>query len=528
MRKSRLEAQLRAAYGEAPDREYREGDMERLRAYHDLRAEGGAAFSLDDVTWHDLDMDRVYRRVNACLSTAGEQCLYHQLRTPVCDAQSHSRLRERIRLFERNEGLRLRVQEALYALGSAGQADMCAVFQPGQEGPPWQTVYLAMAMLPLIGLGLLAAGVSAGLMLALFAVILNLGFHTWRINRIQAEFGRVNYSVRALRAFRALERLKEPELNALIAPEAFDACAACGSLARAGVLGQASLSDLSAILSGIFLIDLLIYERMKACISEHHADLLRVYEALGELDAAIAIASYRASLDQWCEPELLFDAPAPCFRAEGIGHPLLASPVPNDLPDARALLLTGSNASGKSTFLKSAALCAVMAQTTLTCTAQSCALTPLHVYTSMALEDDLERGESYYIAEIRSVKRILDAAKRGEPVLCAIDEVLRGTNTIERIAASSELLRALEKSGVLCLAATHDIELCHLLEPGFALAHFEERIEDGSMQFDYLLKPGPATTRNAIRLLSLLGYPKEITDAAEARAARFAREGVWE
>lgn len=526
MKKRATEALLRTAYGKLPEREYREGDIARLRAYHDLRATD-AAFTLDDITWHDLDMNRLYRRINACLSTAGEQCLYHQLRTPVRDAAELSRLKARISLFERDEMLRLRVQEPLYTLGRAGEIDICPLFRPGRTSSGRQVMYFALALLPALGLALLAAGVASGLLLAVFSMIFNLGFHTWRLSRIQGEFGRVVYAVRTLRAFRALKRLREPKLNALIAPEAFAAYDACGSLARAGVVSQASTSDLSAILSAVFMIDLILFERMKSSIAQRHAELLLVYEALGSLDAAIAIASYRASLDTWCEPELLFDAPAPVLRARGLYHPLLTSPVANDLPEGRALLLTGSNASGKSTFLKSAALCAVMAQTILTCTAQKCALAPLNVYTSIALEDDLESGESYYIVEIKSIKRILDAAQCGEPVFCAVDEVLRGTNTIERIAASSELLRTLERTGAICLAATHDIELCRLLQERFILAHFEERIEEGGLQFDYLLKDGPATTHNAIRLLDASGYPKELVNAAMARAGRFIHEGVW-
>ncbi len=232
--------------------------------------------------------------------------------------------------------------------------------------------YIALALLPLLGLALLAVGVSSGLMVTLLSLMYNMGFHTWRINRVQAEFGRVNYAIRTLRAFRAL-----------IPPEAF-----------------------------------------------------RTYDCC-------------------------------------------------------------------------------------------CSLTCLHVYASMALEDPLDQDESYSIVEIKSLKRILDAVEWCENVLCAVDEVLRGTNTVERITASSELLRVLSQSGAICLAAAHGIELCRLLGDCFTLAHFEERVEDGAVRFDDLLKSGPAVTRNAIRLLELLGYPKALTSTASARAERFERTGIW-
>ena len=145
----------------------------------------------------------------------------------------------------------------------------------------------------------------------------------------------------------------------------------------------------------------------------------------------------------------------------------------------------------------------------------------------MTLSDDLIAGESYYIAEMRAIKRILDALATGKPVLCAIDEVLRGTNTIERIAASCEILLALQRAGALCLVATHDVELCALLEPHYANMHFEERIEEGKMLFDYRLRPGGAITRNAINLLALIGLDKSIIDAAHARARRYLETGLW-
>ena len=106
----------------------------------------------------------------------------------------------------------------------------------------------------------------------------------------------------------------------------------------------------------------------------------------------------------------------------------------------------------------------------------------------MALRDDITGGESYFIVEIRSLKRILDESGRKEPLLCIIDEVLRGTNTIERIAASSRILKALDHDWVLPVAATHDIELSYILEKRYRNFHFEEEVLDDGVVFDYLLR----------------------------------------
>ncbi|MDR1131382.1 MAG: hypothetical protein LBL15_03070, partial [Oscillospiraceae bacterium] len=208
-------------------------------------------------------------------------------------------------------------------------------------------------------------------------------------------------------------------------------------------------------------------------------------------------------------------------------HPLIFQPVPNDLVTSAPLLITGANASGKSTYLKTAALCAVMAQSVCTCTAEAYHASAFRIYSSIALADDLLAGESYYIVETKSLRRILESTGGNGPVLGVIDEVLRGTNTVERIAASSQVLSALAEQGALCLAATHDIELCVLLKGQYRLCHFEETVGETDMTFDYLLREGPAQTRNAINLLKIMGFDDILVEKAHARADRYLTEGVW-
>ena len=209
-------------------------------------------------------------------------------------------------------------------------------------------------------------------------------------------------------------------------------------------------------------------------------------------------------------------------------HPLIPEGVRNSITAERSALLTGSNASGKSTFIKTVALNAILAQTLHTVLAENYLASWFCIASSMALRDDILSQESYYIVEIRSLKRILDLTRSSElPVLCFIDEVLRGTNTVERIAASSRILQAIAEQGGLCFAATHDIELTYLLEKEYDNYHFEEQVEDDKVTFDYCLREGRACTRNAIRLLKMLGYDEKIVDDANERVALFLKSGNW-
>ena len=150
------------------------------------------------------------------------------------------------------------------------------------------------------------------------------------------------------------------------------------------------------------------------------------------------------------------------------------------------------------------------------------------IYSSMSLKDNLSENDSYYMAEIKALKRIMDGAKADEkPVLCFVDEVLRGTNTVERIAASVEILHYMAGQNLLCFTATHDIELTKLLGEAYENYHFAEEFNGTQIYFTYEIRKGEAASRNAIRLLDMIGFEKEITARAERRAEHFLQTGTW-
>jgi DNA mismatch repair ATPase MutS len=145
----------------------------------------------------------------------------------------------------------------------------------------------------------------------------------------------------------------------------------------------------------------------------------------------------------------------------------------------------------------------------------------------MALKDNLFNNESYYIAETKSLKRIINSVNEDVLTVCFVDEILRGTNTVERIAASAEVLKYLTLNNCLCIAATHDVELTHILNEYFENYHFREEIVSNEILFDYKIYEGRSTTQNAIKLLGILGYDKSIVQSATDRAKSFLKEGVW-
>jgi MutS domain V len=240
--------------------------------------------------------------------------------------------------------------------------------------------------------------------------------------------------------------------------------------------------------------------------------------ALGEIEALAALAALHFENPGWCLPEVA--AGQPELAARDLGHPLLpaARRIGNDVtvgPAGTFLLVTGSNMSGKSTLLRAIGINAVLAQAGGPACAASLRLPPVRLATSILVEDSLASGVSFFLAELLRIKGVVAAAAeaeaRGAVVLYLLDEVLRGTNSAERQIAVRRVLRHLLARGALGAVSTHDLDLA--AGAGIADAarpvHFRETLTPGPdgprMTFDYRLRPGPATTANALELLRQVG-----------------------
>jgi len=237
--------------------------------------------------------------------------------------------------------------------------------------------------------------------------------------------------------------------------------------------------------------------------------------ALGEMEALASIATYAGEHPDFAWPEL--EEGPKRLVAEGLGHPLIpaSSCVANDaqLPEpGQALLVTGSNMSGKSTYLRSLGLCAVMANAGLPVCAKRAQLTPLIAWTSMRISDDLDQGMSHFYAELLRLKAIVDAVHSGAPVLFLLDEILHGTNSRERTIGARGVVLDLVRRGAIGAVSTHDFALIAIADESggrVKTVHFSDRIEHDKMLFDYLLKDGVVQSTNAIRLMKLVGIDVE-------------------
>lgn len=246
--------------------------------------------------------------------------------------------------------------------------------------------------------------------------------------------------------------------------------------------------------------------------------------AVGTLEALSSLAVFAAEHDDYAWPEVVDGDP--CFDVEELGHPLIdrdkrVSNTHAIEGPGTALLITGSNMSGKSTWLRSMGLAAVMAMTGSVVAAKRARVSRLEVWTSMRIKDSLEQGLSHFYAEILRLKAIQDATATSKRVFFLLDEVLHGTNSRERTAGAKSVVMCMIDRGAIGAVSSHDLHLASLEEESQRRVtnwHFSDTITSGRMVFDYQLKRGVVQSTNALRLMRLVGLAVQEGEAPDVEA----------
>lgn len=487
---------------------------------------------IDDITWSDLSMDDIYKKINNTQSSAGREVLYDILRNPLCSLKELKKRDSIIEYFMNNFEERLKLQLILSNLGNNYDANttLC-LFLDEDNSKNRLKFYRTLRAIPFISLLLIVINKSF-LFITMLSIALNI-FISFNNKNRKIDVSGFTYIIKTINvAF----KIKDMKINVLDnnLKNIVQDLEKVKKIKKKSISKNPNsvLSDLnffSEYANMITLSELITYEKVKETIIKNKEYLKSIYEYVGGVDALISISSFRTSLDYYSKPQFLASTKKEdnIINFEELYHPLINNPVSNSLDINKGVLITGSNASGKSTFIKSVAINQILCQSIYTSCSKKYEGTFFNIYTSMALKDDVLNEESYYMVEIKSLKRIIDKCNENMPCLCFVDEILRGTNTVERIASSSEVLSHLNKSNAICIAATHDIELTYLLEKEYDNYHFEEEITDDDIVFDYKLNKGRAKSRNAIKLLSLIGYEQNIVEKAHEKAENFVKSGKW-
>lgn len=521
---------LRETKGKLPQKEYKVERFLSIPGYYEKHKED---FQIDDITWNDLGMDDVFVRMNYNISSTGEEYLYYMLRTPGFQKDNLEHFNEVVEYFATYDNDRVQYQWCMHKLGTTGKYSLYDYLDYLEKLKKRSNIKDIVMLIVLIGFVLISfVELSIGIFGLLIWMLIQM-FSYFAVKKENEPYlTSLGYVMRLLAVSEqvggSLPKVCEKERDIILEAGKVLKKAKKGSFWVFGSMYKTGspLDVLFDYLRMMLHFDLIYFNHMLNEITSHKKETDDLITTMGWLESAISVGLFRASLTSgWCEPQLDHTE----FTIQNGYHPLIMKPVKNSIRTSGSVLLTGSNASGKSTFLKMLALNSLLAQTIYTVAADEYKAPFYHLYSSMSLRDDLESGDSYYIVEIKSIKRIIDSMKKSNgKILCFVDEVLRGTNTVERIAASSQILLSMSGEGVQCFAATHDIELTYLLEDVFENYHFEEDIKDKDILFNYQLKRGKATGRNAIKLLEIMGYENSIITKARKQADGFLKNGVWE
>ena len=486
---------------------------------------------IDEITWNDLNMDDVFQKINHTWSFAGEDYLYYLMHVPVNSKKDWKDQEELIRYYQEHERERIELQMLFAKIGKYHSASIysyiCRSIEMNTHTP---LVHYLCPIALAIAIGSLFFNPAEGVGFLILVVITNIGLYFSKRRPIENSMQALQYFLNLQKAAGDILKKKlvvNEHYREMLQKDYTSVKKYLGwtTMLKPADWGNQSLEEI--ILDYFRLVthlDNILFYRCMRRLKQNMNAVENLITTMGFLESIIAIGSLRKALPYYCVPEF---SEGRQLEIQDAYHPLIEEPIANSICAEKGILITGSNASGKSTFLKTVAINAIMAQGLHTCAANIYRGPWCHIFSSMALRDNIYQGESYFIAEIKALKRILEAKDENLPVLCFVDEVLRGTNTVERIAASTQVLREFQRRNILCFAATHDIELTFLLENEFENYHFQEQIQDGEVLFDYRLYKGRSNSRNAIRLLELLGYETDIVEGANEMVARFLQNGKW-
>lgn len=508
-------------YYDASDR------MEEVARFHnELKDEEELREVVDEITWNDLEMDKVFLRINHTNSFIGEQFLYHRLHkvksNSSYDEKQNLQMERKLKYLKEHKKERLETELRLQKIGKNIRGYSLTDFIDNVENlPVGATVLYRCLQLLLAIFGIASIFLRASWCVALFIMIFVFNLLVYQCVKARYEgytdsfmcikdiYDFAKWMVKTDKAGnicdakemkKVLQRLKK--LSSFVGGM---------NSRRQGSLTGDMMVILNDYLWGATLFDIANFGFMMKLVMKNREDIYRLLYFAGVIDSNIAIVSYRESVDKWCIPVFEEDKEL-CLKFIGMVHPLLEEPVANDFSLEGKAIITGVNASGKSTFMKCFAINLILGESINTCLADEAYIKHLKVMSCMALRDDVMSGESYYFREAKYIKRMLDELNHREDVLIVIDEILKGTNTKERIAASRAILEYVESKKCYLLVATHDIELA--IDSMFDKYCFDTNIIEDKM-FDYKIKGGVNTRGNAIELLEYLGYYSDIVIRAK-------------
>lgn len=508
--------QLRLRWGQ-PKNEYL--SIDNIAAYKRLHKQT-TFHTLTEQTIADLDLYEVFACIDRTTSRVGQQYLFDKLCNPCGDVEALQASDRQAQFFADNVQVREAAQTALLDLQHSQAYNIVQLLEGKlMQRPSWYWLTIIDTVV-VIAMLLLSIWFPVLLIWLMVPFALNLFLHFRNKNntyRFIWSFPQLNIMLNTAARLCNMELpfQKEEVRKSIQGLKKFQKRSVLLNFGQTGImddLNQALMYVLEVI-KAFFLVELHVFFALVKELENKQEEVNTVFRFTGSIDLAIAVASLRAGPLNTCRPE--FVPAGRQMTIENMVHPLIDNCTPNSINvQDKSVLITGSNMSGKTTFLRTLGINTILAQSIYTCFAERYQAPVIKIYSSIRIDDNLLDGKSYYFEEVNIMSTLVHAAATGQQHIFLLDEVFKGTNTIERIASARAILSWLNQQHNLVFVATHDIELAEMLEHEFELYHFTEDVRDNELLFDHTIKAGPLRTRNAIRILELSHYPAAITEEA--------------
>ena len=496
-------------------------EFDSIEFYFKKKKQESALQVINSKIINDIDLHELFMFIDRTNSRVGQQYLLNKFFT-INTCLSFDSQEKLIKYFNENETKRKKTRDLLSRLNRHEAYYIPDLFlMPYVQKPKWFWVIRIFSVLPVIAL-IATFFIPKILFPLVLLMILNLIFHYRNKRNIFVYIDSIPQLLILCETVRELTKMNIPttsDNSVLSSLKSINTVKMSLSIFKSEA--KTNDSELAAFallvieyIKIFFLLEPQIVFAALKKLEKKKGDIQTLFEYVGEIDTAISIASLRATVPYSCQP--VFYDKSKCLNAKDLYHPLITNAVSNTLDiEDKSILLTGSNMSGKTTFIRTIAINVLLAQTINTAFASSFELSQIRIFSAIRISDDLLNDKSYYMEEVETIKTMISESRSEHRSFFILDEIFKGTNTVERIAAGKAVLSYLSANDNIVFVSTHDIELATLLSDSFNLYHFTEIVDNNKIHFDYKLKAGMLTTKNAIRILELNNFPTQIINEAK-------------
>ncbi len=499
-------------------------DFERIQS-HQIKA-SSRTFQISEQTFQDLSFDELFMFLDRTISKVGQQYFFKVFQS-ISQSPNTGQREMLIKLFNEDEDIKKNSILALSKLSDYDAYYITTLLSEEYIKKPIWFLGIQLAAFTSIITILLALIFPPLWIVLIFVLLVNFIIHYWNKKNILQYAASLPQLLKLLDATKNISSLlQQDNQKTLKALQSLEKLRGKVNVFKFNPSTNSEMGEMAdyflEVLRALFLIEPLALFGILKKLETQKENIRTVFDFIGETDVCLTIDSLRKNCTTTCQPEFHKEINIKTVEAY---HPLILEPVKNSLDTlTQSILLTGSNMSGKTTFLRTLAINSILGQSINLCFADSMQMPHMHVHSAIKISDDLFNDRSYYFQEVMTIKELLAASQSERPNLFLLDELFKGTNTIERIASGKAVLSKLAKDGNITLIATHDLELVQLLDPEYVPYHFSEEIKDNEVHFDYKLKTGILNHTNAINILELNEYPPEVVKEAKSIARQMRKE----